>query len=422
MEDIVLRKLIILLAFAVAMASTQDTFAKSKGSGLEAALAPCVDVNIELLDPADCGTDTLTRGKAKITKQGDVKVVVVGGEPDVTYEVHYRSIDNSEEQIGELTTDSDGDGNLEVKGFYSNNDAGSGYIILRREEVLGDGMKDQFVTAFKVIGDVEDGGPDEGSSDDEEPDFEAGLIRCKNINRPVALNPDDCGDDKLQSGKVEIDHEDGDLEVKVNKAVPNVTYEVFYRPLSGDLDEFIGNLITDHKGNGELEIESFFNKDLGAVDIGSLNIVLRRAAELAGGMKDQFMSGFEVLRKRPKAMKAVFKSGLVHCIEVNQGTDPPTQLSNCGTDSLKEGEVVIDEKGMVRVKLVHAEPNTEYEVCYRPIDGSPEIDLEMVVKTNPAGNANKKKYWFEKGTVGSGNVVIKREGDDQFVTGFRVIK
>ncbi len=83
---------------------------------------------------------------------------------------------------------------------------------------------------------------------------------------------------------------------------------------------------------------------------------------------------------------------------------------------------MIDEKGLVRVLLVHAEPNMEYHVFFRPIDGSPEMDLGMAVTTNPAGNANKKKNWFDIGTVGSGNVVLKREDYDQFVTGFRVYK
>jgi hypothetical protein len=408
----VLRKLIIFLVLIVAMASTHDAFAKPKpkGAELEAALARCEDVNIESLE--DCGIDPLTNGKAKINKNGDVKVVVVGGEPEVTYGVYFRSIDDSEEKIGELTTDSDGDGNFEQKGLFSSNDVGSGNIVLQREvEAI---IKDQFVTAFKVIAEVveiEDEGSEDEGSDDEEPEFEAGLVRCGEINRPVALNPDDCGSDELQKGKVEIDHEDGDVEVEVSKAKPNVSYTVFYRPLSGGDDIFIGSLATNSKGNGEMEVEGFFYP----LDIGSGNIVLQRE-EL-----DQFMTGFHVTKKA-KAMKAVFKSGMVECREVNQGTSPPSQLSNCGTDSLEKGDVIIDEKGLVRVLLVHAEPNTEYEVCYRPIDGSPEIDLEMVVKTNPAGNANKKQKWFDIGTVGSGNVVLKRSGNDQFVTGFRVIK
>ena len=418
-----LRKLIIFLALIVAMVSTQDTFAKSKrskprGVDWEAALARCLDVNIESLNPDDCGSDPLTKGKAKIDKYGNVKVVVVGGESEVTYYVHYRSIDNiHEESIGELTTDSDGDGNFDEKWVFSRRKVGSGNIVLRRE--VDSVMKDQFVTAFKVIGDEED-------VEDEESDFEAGLIRCREISRPVALDPDDCGSDWLKYGKVEINHENGDVEVVVRKAVPNVAYDVIYRPFSGDEDIPIGSLITNFKGHGELpenEGEGFFNLNLVAVDIGSGNIVLQR--EVVSVMKDQFMTGFKVIRKKKtnaKAKKAVFKSSLVQCIEVNQGTDPPSQLSNCGTDSLYKGTVVIDEKGLVRVLLVHAEPKTEYHVFFHPIDGSPEIDLEMTVRTNRAGNANKKKYWFDVGTVGTGNVVLKRSGYDQFVTGFRVNK
>ncbi len=405
-----LRKLSIFLALIVAIASTQDAFAKSKrkGADFEAALARCSEVNV-VLTPTNCGTDPLTKGKAKINKYGDVKVVVVGGEPDVTYEVWYRSIDNiNEEKIGDLMTDSDGDGNLEIIGFFSKYDAGSGNIVLQREEESV--MKDQFVTVFKVIGDV----------GDEEPDFEAGLVRCEKINRPGALNPDDCGSDRLRNGKVEINHENGDVEVEVRRAEPNVAYDVCYRPFSGDSGDDIligpiGSLITNADGNGELPViygEGFFNLN----DIGSGNVVLKRNED------DQFMTGFEVIKQKSKAKKAVFKSNLVRCIEVNQGTDPASQLSPCGTDRLFKGTVVIDEKGFVRVLLVHAEPNMEYHVSFRPIDASSDVDLGMAVMTNPAGNANKKKKWFDKGTVGSGNVVIKREDYDQFVTGFRVYK
>ena len=390
----------VFLALAVALTLPQgsDAKSKSKGAELEAALVRCGDVNkpAAALPLANCGSDSLVKGKAEINEKGDVQVVVLGGQPSVTYNVIYRSIDNSELLIGSLTTDSSGDGNVEQKGFFSTNDVGSGNIVLQRDD---GGIKDQFVSGFKVVGDV----------DDHEPKFKAGLVLCKEVNRPTALL--NCGTDRLGEGKAKIDEEDGELEVEVKKAEPNVAYNVVYRPLNGIgvTDLVMGTLTTNSKGDGKLEVDLFMLND-----VSSGNIVLQRDS---GGIKDQFVTGFKVINQKAKAQKAVFNSSLVRCIEVNF-----PGLSSCGTDYLDKGTVTIDEKGQVKIVLVHAKPNTGYEAFFRPIDGSPETDLGIVVTTNPAGNSNTKQNVFVMGTIGSGNVVLKRNGFDEFVTGFNVNK
>lgn len=393
-----LRKLMVFLALAVALMLPQGSHAKSKSKGtdMKAALVRCGDVNqpTAAVPLVNCGLDPLVKGKAEINDKGDVQVVVVGGQPSVTYNVIYRSIDNSELSVGSLTTDSSGDGNVEQKHFFALNDVGSGIIVLQRDD---GGIKDQFMSGFRVVG------------DDDESKFKAGLVRCIEVNRPAALL--NCGTDRLGEGKAEIDTEDGEVEVEVKKAEPNVTYNVFFRPVNGTgmTDLAIGMLNTNSKGDGKFEVDHFMLND-----VSSGNIVLKRDS---GGIKDQFVTGFRSTTKRPKPQKAVFNSSLVRCIEVNFPA-----LSGCGTDYLDKGTVTIDEKGQVKIVLVHATPNTDYQAFYRPIDGSPETDLGILVTTNPAGNSNTKETGFVMGTISSGNVVLKRNGFDEFVTGFSVSK
>ncbi len=82
-----------------------------------------------------------------------------------------------------------------------------------------------------------------------------------------------------------------------------------------------------------------------------------------------------------------FEAAMRRCVDVTQ---PPLAipLSNCGTDSLQKGFVMVDEKGQVKVALVGAEPNTDNQVFFRPIDGSPEADTGIIVTTNSSGNSN----------------------------------
>jgi hypothetical protein len=113
--------------------------------------------------------------------------------------------------------------------------------------------------------------------------FEAALVRCADVNQPTGLAR--CGTDPLLEGSVEITDE-GDVEVTVVRAVPNVTYEVVYRSASGVEQRTIGTLRTDRSGSGTLNAGDVFRRD----QVGAGNLVLMR------GGSDQFVSGFRVRR------------------------------------------------------------------------------------------------------------------------------
>ncbi len=113
--------------------------------------------------------------------------------------------------------------------------------------------------------------------------YEAGLIRCADVNQPTRLA--NCGTDGFQGGSVEIS-EAGEVEVTIMQAVPNVTYDVVYRSFNGSTERPVGQLKTDARGNGYLDIERFFASN----HVGAGNIVLKR-----GGLV-QFLAGFKVVK------------------------------------------------------------------------------------------------------------------------------
>ena len=75
--------------------------------------------------------------------------------------------------------------------------------------------------------------------------------------------------------------------------------------------------------------------------------------------------------------------------------------------------------------LVHlhgAVAGAQYEIVFVSFDASTEVSLGTLT-TNPAGNGHAfLRDAFPAGAVGTGNVVIKREGVDQYVTGFIVVR
>jgi hypothetical protein len=76
----------------------------------------------------------------------------------------------------------------------------------------------------------------------------------------------------------------------------------------------------------------------------------------------------------------------------------------------------------VQTHLFGAVPKVEYEVVFVPFDGGTEIAVGTL-HTNPAGNGQlHARDVFDPGTLGVDQIVIKREGLDQFVTGFRVVR
>ncbi len=243
--------------------------------------------------------------------------------------------------------------------------------------------------------------------------FKAALVRCEDVNQPVALGSS-CGKDPLEAGTAEIggppgedDDQRSQVEVKVRGATSNTSYKVVFRSLSGATatELVLGTLATDANGDGTLEVDNAF----AVGDIGSGSVVLERDT------KDQFVTGFKVANEEDVELE----TALVRCEAVNQ----PITLDNCGTDPLKKGNAEIDEEGGVDVKVVHAVPRTSYRVVLRSLTGATATERVLgTLNTNPAGNG-KLMLWnfFAPNDVGSGNVVLERDGKDQFVTGFRIV-
>jgi hypothetical protein len=141
---------------------------------------------------------------------------------------------------------------------------------------------------------------------------------------------------------------------------------------------------------------------------------------LQSSSTDEFVSGFKVDQKfvRPK----VSGSSLEPCGSV---TDPI--LSNCGSDPLDDGSYDVNAAGAVSVKLSGANPGTNYELFFRPLDDSGDVDTGIAIPTNALGNADtgpKSFSAFTKNTIASGTFVVKHPANvdtlDQFVAGYEI--
>jgi hypothetical protein len=360
------------------LALTGAVDAMAKGEDLEAALVRCVDVTYPVT-LAGCGSDPLTTGTLEVKQTGDLEASVTGALPSSTYEVFLGSIDGSSPQsIVVMSTDGSGNGKVQAPSAFDLDQAGVAVLALVRNGQV------QFVAGF-----VGDRG------------LKAGLLPCGAINVPTALSG--CGSDTLKRGEAKI--EDGDVKVELY-AGPNVTYDVVLRPLGGP-DVALGALTTNNKGKGQLRVENLVPD----TTVGTSNVVLRRDSH------DQFVTGFQVTRKRPPLV-AKFQAGLLRCASVNTLAALPA----CGGDQLRKGEVFIDEKGDTKVHLFGAVPLTSYEVFFVAFDASSEVSLGTLT-TNPAGNGHViVPDAFPVGTRGAGNVVVKRAGVQQYVTGFVVVR
>jgi hypothetical protein len=352
--------------------------ARAKGEGIEASLVRCTEVTYPL-HLGSCGTDPLATGRLEVKQSGDLEATVTGALPSSTYEVFLGTIDGSNPtSIVVMSTDASGNGKVQAPNAFDLDQAGVVVLALIRNAQV------QFVAGF--VGDRQ---------------LKAGLLPCGAINVPVALSG--CGSDALKHGEVKI--EDGDVKVELY-AGSNAAYDVVIRPFGGP-DVALGTLTTNNKGKGQLRVENFVPD----TTVGTGNVVLRRDAH------DQFVTGFQVTSKRPPFV-AKFQAGLLRCASVNT----LAALAGCGADQLKKGEVFIDEKGDVKVHLFGAVPLTDYEVFFVAFDASSEVSLGTLT-TNPAGNGHAfATDAFPAGTRGAGNVVVKRAGIQQYVTGFVVVR
>ena len=377
------RLLVTLIVLTAAVVAVMPAQAHQSGSDAEAALVRCSEVTY----PAPltgCGTDPLREGQIEVKKNGDLDASVRGALPTSIYEIVLHPLGGANQSanrsiVAVLATDATGAGRVRSASAFDLFQAGPVAFSLGRNGSV------EFVAGFH-----------------DEKEFEAGLIPCSAINLPAVQT--DCGTDSIRSGSVKIKH--GDLRVDLN-AGRYLTYDVVFRPLGGGSDVPLGTLTTTHHGRGQLRLDNFVPEET----VGAGNVVLRRDS------LDQFVTGFQSIRRRaPKVAR--IHTGLVRCAEVNT----LAQLTDCGFDQLHKGEVMIDEKGDVKVHLHGAVPGTQYEIAFVAFDASTEVMLGTLT-TNPAGNGHAfLRDAFPVGAVGTGNVVIKREGVDQYVTGFVVVR
>jgi len=376
-----MKRLLGLLAVIAAFAGTAEAD-PPKGADIKAAFVRCADVTYPA-PLAACGDDPLTRGRLEVSRNGDVAATLVGALPSSTYDVILHAASNvtgnvsTALPIAVLATDALGNAAIRWTSVFDSGQAGIVAFSLNRNGSV------EFVAGFRG-----------------EHELNATLVRCEDINTPASLPA--CGSDALKSGKAEVD--DGDVKVDLT-AEPNTSYTVVFRGLGGGNDSPLGVLFTDKKGKGSVKAKNVVDDEV----TGAGNVVLQRDGF------DQFITGFQSIRKRP-AIVARFQVGLVRCADVN--TLAP--FTGCGFDQLNKGEAIIDDKGDVNVHVMGAVPRSAYDVVFVGADGTTEVAVGTLT-TNPAGNGNLiVRDVFAVGARGVGHIILKRDGADQFVTGFAV--
>jgi hypothetical protein len=365
--------------------------AAAKGADASAALVRCSDVAVPAA-LSGCATpvDPLAQGRVFLTRAGGVRVALEAAGQGQEYDVVLRSLNASVElALGVITTDSDGDGEMSRTSVFDVDQAGLVSIALKRAGAI------HYVSGFTAL----DGG-----------ELTSHLVACAQITLPTAIAG--CGDDLLRSGYVRIEERDVLVTLSTGNGRKHphhvATYDVVLRGLDSTTETFIGTMTTNEYGNAPaLRLVDFL-----ADAVGAGHVILRRQGDAA----IQFITAFQSTRRlAPEVAK--FHVGMVRCADANLPS-----LSGCGADIFSKGFAIIDEKGDVKAHLFGAVPKVEYEVVFVPFDGGTEVTVGTI-RTNPAGNGQlHARDVFDPGTRGVGQVIIKREGLDQFVTGFAVVR
>ncbi|MGA7872968.1 MAG: hypothetical protein WCA22_18925 [Candidatus Binatus sp.] len=334
--------------------------------------------------------DPLKRGGATISDQGDVTVIVYGAATNASYAVSFVSGDGTQTRsIDNLKTDNHGDGALRKDAFFKFGTVGAGNVV------LSSGGGAEFVTGITISGNGFESGRDS----------QPALVRCTDVTVPGTLA--NCGSDSLTRGHVDIENDDGATAIYVSGARPSTSYTAILRAPDGTTFALGTVGPTNKAGNASL----LDSAEFAASTIASGSIVLQ------SGTTDEFVSGFKVDEKfvRPK----VAASSLVPCASV---TDPDDLV--CGSDPLDSGSYQVEAGGQISVTLNGANPSTNYEVWFRPLDNSGDVDTGIAAPTNAEGNAKTgPRTFFPANTVASGTIVIKQQGTDQpdeFVAGYEV--
>ena len=370
----------LLLASGLARAQTFSTaLVQCSAVTKPAALTGCASVQ-----------DPLKHGLATINDMGDVTVAVDGAATDTTYAVTFVSGDGTQSTtLGNLMTGPKGDGVLRHDAFFKFGIVGGGNVV------LSSGGSEEFVTGILIS----------SNSLESDPDFQPGLVRCADVVVPGTLSA--CGTDPLTSGRVDVENDDGALSIHVNGARPSTSYTALLRSPGGATITLGTVGPTDSHGDATLIVPAEF----AAGTAGSGTIVLQ------SGSTDEFVSGFKVDKKfvRPK----VSVSNLVRCADV---TDPVGLV--CGSDPLDSGGYEVNRVGQIGVRVIGAAPSTNYEVFFRPLDDSGDVDTGLALPTDVNGDGVAGPHsFFGANTVASGTLVVKQQGSgqpDEFVAGFKL--
>ncbi len=335
--------------------------------------------------------DPLNAGGATISDEGDVTATVFGAAPNTTYTVTFVSNDGTQTtSIGSLKTGAQGNGALRKEAFFKFGTVGAGNVVLTGPS------GEEFVTGLSVSSNPFPSGRD----------FQPGLVRCTDVIVPGTLT--NCGSDPLTSGRVNVENDDGGLLIHIFGARPSTSYTaIFVSPNGTSIP--LGTVGPTNKAGGATLITADV---FPAGTVGSGEVVLQ------SGTTNEFVSGFKVDQRfvAPK----VSASQLVPCGSV---TDPV--LSTCGSDPLDSGSYSVEASGEVSVILNGADPSTNYELFFRPLDDSGDMDTGIAVPTNTLGNAKAHGMpsFLTSGTIASGTFVVKEqssETEDQFVAGFDI--
>ncbi|HXW85015.1 MAG TPA: hypothetical protein VEJ86_11455 [Candidatus Binataceae bacterium] len=381
------------LALMLAVPALAFTHGTANAGTFSAPLVQCTKVTVpSTLSGCPATNDPLSSGFAVISDQGDVTVAVAGAAHDTPYSVTFVSGNGATSTaLGTLSTDQNGDGVLRKLAFFKFGIVGAGNVV------LSSGSDVEFISGVSIS----------SNGLESAADFQPALVRCADVVVPGAQTG--CGSDPLTSGHVDVENEDGSLSIHIVGATPSQSYTAIFRSESGS-SVSIGTVgPTDSHGNATLDVTSQF----AASTVGSGSIVLQ-----VSGV-DQFVSGFKVNVKFIPPPSAV--SSLVPCDDViNPG---PSLLSNCGSDPLSRGGYEINTEGRVSVEVTGAAPSTNYEVWFRPLDNTGDVDtgLELSTDTNGDGAASKANV-FPAGSIDSGTLVVKQSSGttDEFVPGFKV--
>jgi len=384
---------VITIAFAALMLTgTVVGEVAAKGADASAALVRCADVAVPaVLTGCAAPGDSLVRGRVALTRGGGIRVGLEGAGKGQEYDVMLRSLNGSAEvALGVVTTDNDGDGEMSRASIFDLDQTGLVSIALKRGGAI------HYVSGFTAL----DGG-----------ELTSHLVPCAQVNLPTTVAG--CGGDLLRTGYVRIDERDILVALTTGNGHKHqdnaATYEVVLLGLDGASETLIGTITTNDRGVAPaLRLVDVFADNA----VGAGHVLLRRQGDAA----IQFITGFQSTR-RLALEPAKFQVGMVRCSEANLPV-----LTGCGSDLFSKGFAIIDEKGDVKTHLFGAVPGVDYDVVFVPFDGGSEI-VVGTVHTNPAGNGqHHARDIFEPGTRGVGQIVIKRDSLDQFVTGFRVVR